>query len=247
MDERLDAQLGTAIKLLHRRGQHDAVSLLLQAQDIRTSDENSWIGGCSYRLYLVVDVDLFDTYEANNAVLEAIQECFSAVVRAEDEHVTSVELLPALVKGDWRKDIEATLRGKPSNQAKLVRRPDQFPVRDSMRFRDSAEVALYEALKLKQEALPATETILIVPNASVRVVGRTWEPDFLVTYKGRTGVIEVDGGTHRKKYADDKSRDRLLEDAGILRVERLDVEDANNPMQVRTFVDRFLGRLSQAR
>lgn len=243
----MDVRLGTAIKLLHRRGQHDAVSLLLQADDIRTDDEDHWNGGSSYILHLVVNIDLFDTYEGNDPVLEAIQECFSAVVRAEDEHVSRVELLPALVKGDWRSDIEATLRDKPKNQATLVRLPDRYPVRDSMRFRDGAEVALYDALKLKQETLPPTETILIVPNASVRILGHTWEPDFLVTYKGRTGIIEVDGGTHRKKWADDKSRDQLLEDAGILRVERIDVEDAKNVVQVRTFVDRFLGRLSQAR
>jgi hypothetical protein len=121
--------------------------------------------------------------------------------------------------------------------------PDRFPVRDSMRFRDKAEVVLYEALKEKQHSLPVTDTISIIPNASVRVLGHTWEPDFIVVYRGRTGVIEVDGGSHRKKYASDKSRDQILEDCGISWVERIDVADAENPAECKTFVDRFLKRL----
>jgi hypothetical protein len=164
-------------------------------------------------------------------------------MRAHNEGVVDMKLYPAPVSADWRKDIEATLRGKPKNQASLVALPDRFPVRDAMRFRDGAEVALYEALKAKQHALPATDTITIIPNASVRVPGHTWEPDFLVVYRGRTGAIEVDGGSHRKKYASDKSRDKILEDAGISRVERIDVADAEDPEECEAFVERFLARL----
>jgi very-short-patch-repair endonuclease len=49
----------------------------------------------------------------------------------------------------------------------------------------------------------------------------TREVDFLVTYRSRVGVVEVDGDTHRNRYAADQSRDRFLRDAGINLVERI--------------------------
>ena len=118
-------------------------------------------------------------------------------------------------------------------------------MRDGMRFRDNAEVALYERLKEKQRALPSTRTLLIIPNACVRVVDHTWEPDFIVVHEGRAGIIEVDGGSHRKKYASDKSRDKLLEDSGISRIDRIDAADAENAVECRRFIDDFLARLTR--
>ena len=46
-----------------------------------------------------------------------------------------------------------------------------------------------------------------MPNPSVRVPGHTWEPDFLVAYNKRVGVIEVDGSTHHNRWAADKTKD----------------------------------------
>lgn len=242
MDEKNDMQLGTAIKLLFHRGRHKAVNLLLSAEDVVWEWKNSDWGIEYYELGLVVDIDMFDEYH-DDEVFGAICNAFCAVMKGQKEGVSAVNLYPALVRRDWRKDVESHLRGKPSNQAALVKLPDRFPVVDSMRFRDGAETAVYSALKAKQEALPATDSLTIIPNASVRIPGHTWEPDFVVLYRGRAGVIEVDGGSHRKKYAADKSRDKLLEDAGITRVERIDVGDAENPHECQSFVDSFLRRL----
>lgn len=243
MDEKVDAQLGTAIKLLYHRGEHKAVGLLLSAKDLIFDWEGDDWNVNYFSLGVVVDIELFVEYGENDDLLSKIRDAMNDVVRAQNEGVNSVQLHPAIVEGDWRKDIQTTLRGKPKNQASLVVLPDRFPVQDAMRFRDSAEVAVYSALKTKQRALPNTETITIAPNPSVRVPGHTWEPDFLVAYQGRVGAIEVDGGTHRKKYASDKSRDRILEDSGISLVDRIDVADVQNPQEVKAFVERFLARL----
>jgi hypothetical protein len=195
MDEKTDAQLGTAIKLLYHRGEHKAVNMLLAAKDILWEfDQEDWSINY-FEIGIVVDVDSYDQYN-NDELLGKVADAFRDVMRPQKEGVTQVRLYPAQVQGDWRKDIEAHLRGKPKNQASLVALPDRFPVRDYMRFRDKAELVLYEALKEKQHSLPVTDTITIAPNASVRVLGHTWEPDFLVVYRGRTGVIEVDGGSH---------------------------------------------------
>jgi hypothetical protein len=238
MDEKTDAQLGTAIKLLYHRGEHKAVNLLLSAKDILWEfDTEDWSINY-YELGIVVDIEMFDEYN-DDKLFDKIVDAFRDVMRADRQGVTSVRLYPAQVQVDWRKDIEAHLRGKPKNQASLVALPDRFPVRDAMRFRDKAELSLYEALKEKQHSQPVTDTITLAPNPSVRVLGHTWEPDFLVVYHGRTGVIEVDGGSHRKKYASDKSRDRILEDCGISCVERIDVADAEDPELCKVFVDAF--------
>ncbi len=66
----------------------------------------------------------------------------------------------------------------------------------------------------------------------------TWEPDFLVIYKGRAGIIEVDGRTHVKKWLSDGSRDCLFEDAGVAYVDHIDAADIGGPE-----VDQFLRRL----
>lgn len=60
---------------------------------------------------------------------------------------------------------------------------------------------MYEALKRAQESRPPADTITIVPLPSARVPGHTWEPDFLVAYRGRVGAIEVDGPHHTGKRA----------------------------------------------
>jgi very-short-patch-repair endonuclease len=85
----------------------------------------------------------------------------------------------------------------------------------------------------------------VVPNTLIALPGHTWEVDFLIGYRGRVGVIEVDGPTHRRKWASDRSRDRLLEDAGIAYIDRIAVEDTDDEAQVDQFVGRFVRRLAE--
>jgi very-short-patch-repair endonuclease len=75
----------------------------------------------------------------------------------------------------------------------------------------------------------------------IYILGRTWEPDFIVTYRRQAAIIEVDGATHTKKWADDQSRDALFEDSGIKFVRHINVADAENPQRAAEFVDRFIG------
>lgn len=139
--------------------------------------------------YLVVDISLFDRFDDDT--LKVIKDAVHQVSRVDGDGIDHIDVLPKLItEQDWRADLTEALAGKPSNQARLARLPERHPVVDHMRFRSTAEVCLYEALKRLQGQLPKDETIAIVPNASVRVRGHTWEPDFLVTYKRRCGVIE---------------------------------------------------------
>jgi len=97
-----------------------------------------------------------------------------------------------------------------------------------MKFNHPAEVLVYKALLCLQAELSPFRTIGIAANCRVRVVERTFEPDFLVTYAGRQLGIEVDGATHNRKLASDHSRQQLLTDAGI-DILRIDIADAFDP------------------
>jgi hypothetical protein len=63
------------------------------------------------------------------------------------------------------------------------------------------------------------------------------------SYKGRSGMIEVDGGSHRGCWSNGKSRDRLFEDAGVAYVDHIDADDVKNDADVDIFIGRFLRRL----
>ncbi len=81
--------------------------------------------------------------------------------------------------------------------------------RDRLRFDQPAEVGVYEALRRAQEAFDQHDTLGIAPRVAIRVRGHTFRVDLLVTYKGRVGVIEVDGSSHYGKWSSDRSRDVL--------------------------------------
>jgi hypothetical protein len=112
------------------------------------------------------------------------------------------------------------------------------------RFRDPTEIVVYRELRRAQDELPQFRSIGIAPNAKLHVRGRTFEVDFLVTHQGRCGVIEVDGASHYRKWASDRSRDHLLEDSGVCYVARIDAADTARHEEVESFVRRFLDKLA---
>ena len=241
-DEQAERELGTVVKPLYRRGQHKAVSTLLAAQNVHVKHDHSDWGIGHFDVRLEVDVDSFDEHD-DREVLDQIRAAYDEVWQVSQREVESVSLHPALVPPTWRRDVEGFLRPPVSNQAAIAPLPERAPHIDGLKFRDNGEVVMYQALKAKQQSFPHSETLTIAPNPGVRLPGRTIEPDFLVVYQGRTGVIEVDGTSHRKKWASDKSRDTLLEDSGITYVGRIDVADAEKPAEVEQFIERFLARL----
>lgn len=110
------------------------------------------------------------------------------------------------------------------------------------RGRSDAERALFAALtKLAAQ----DDGLAWAGNVQVDVLGCAREVDALVMYRGRVFGIEVDGPHHarRGRYVADRSRDLLFEDAGLLFVRRIAVEDTNDPQEVERFVLRCLTRL----
>ena len=95
--------------------------------------------------------------------------------------------------------------------------------------------------------MPSDETIGIFPLAGGRLPGKTWEPDVLVTYKKRVGVLEIDGPQHNARRAMDMSRDNLWLDTGVAYVDRITVEALANPRELEAFLRKFLKRLAETR
>lgn len=116
-------------------------------------------------------------------------------------------------------------------------------VYDRISFRSQSEIAVYRALRSAANGLPEFKGLAIFPNATGRIGSHTWEVDFVVAHHGRCGAIEVDGGRHHGRWLADRSRDRLLEDAGIHYVDRIDAADALDSSEVDAFIRRFLDRL----
>ena len=71
-----------------------------------------------------------------------------------------------------------------------------------------------------------------VPNPRLRLRTGIVKPDILVLGPaGRWGALEIDGPSHRGKWAADRSKDMRIEDAGAAYVGRIDVA-ATVPLDV---------------
>jgi hypothetical protein len=234
------ADLGTAVFLLDACGDHETADLL----EIASLTYDLWNGNFGQRQYqakLAVEIALLYLYTED--VCARIETALNDVLRASTDSVVSVIPYPKKVQGDWRAlRREGRLTGI-TNQATLMPLKPNHPRKYGLNFRDAAEVRVFEAFERLQASLPPEDTILVAPNPVAFVAGKAREVDCLVTYRGRAGVVEVDGDTHRNRYAADQSRDRFLRDAGINLVERIVAEDTNDPTALDLFVRRFLNRL----
>jgi very-short-patch-repair endonuclease len=69
------------------------------------------------------------------------------------------------------------------------------------------------------------------------------EPDFVIVYKGRVGVLEVDGAYHTGRAADDHKRDLFFEQSGIF-VKHFNGDDvrSNVKLVVETFLKLLTGQ-----
>jgi hypothetical protein len=111
---------------------------------------------------------------------------------------------------------------------------------NNFNFRSKTEMKIAEALD--------RTGVLFYPNSKARLnqaeLRVNKESDFLVFYKGKFGILEVDGRDYHQIAADDHERDRLFKRHGIKVIERFDATRCwNKPEQV---VEEFLEILSQA-
>ncbi|WP_379521131.1 hypothetical protein [Nonomuraea insulae] len=243
---RAEAALGHAAALLVLRGQTAVAELLLEVKgayiewDPESQEEDLW-------LEVRPEHQSLFTEEITKQVRDTCVE----VSNRRDYGVGWVgvrEILPS-VGPQWREQVRERISGKQqSNQARLVRVETPRYTEDSLAFTNSGELTVYRALKKIQETeLPSDDTIGILPLPGGRVLGRTWEPDVVVTYRGRAGVLEIDGPHHNGRRALDTTREHLLRDVGVAFVDRIPVEVVSNPTELWASLLRFIKRLGETK
>jgi hypothetical protein len=242
-----EAALALTATLLFQRGDADKAALLLDV--IKVSVEQEWN---SHERDLWLEVLPEHLSQFTDEILDRIREvCTEGSNRCGYgiDWVGVREVLPD-VGPQWRDQIKqfASREKRPTNHARRVRAGAVQHSEDWLAFTNNGELIVYQALKQIQEKdLPPENTIGIYPLAGGRVPGRTWEPDFLITYKGRAGILEVDGPSHNGRRALDQTRDHLLYDAGVAFIDRVPVEALSDPAELISTLKRFLRRLVENR
>lgn len=246
-EERAERILAQTTALLARRGDEQAVALLVDAQSM-TIDSTSEVIGTErifipdiedgiwgtqtiYRQEAVLDVEEHLVPRFTEEVCQRIAETLRYVAERNGvENVVYVRARPALpeVGTDWRAELGARLaHDRPSNQARHERTGGPHPVEDGLVFGSTGELRVYRALKRLQARFPEDDTISIAPLPGVYLRARhTWSPDVLILGRGRALIIETDGPHHRsqRRYVDDRNRDLQWQRCGV-QVVRLAVED----------------------
>jgi len=140
---------------------------------------------------------------------------------------------------DWRKELLEIARGKTvHNQAVEAERA---LIWNNHRFRSQSEIRLASALEQAR--------VLFLPNCKVRLglsKRENREPDFLVCYKGKWGIIEVDGEPFHPpaRTVEDHERDRLFLAHGVKLVQHFDAAECFE--NAEGVVKKFLYLLEQA-
>ncbi|MDI9887414.1 hypothetical protein QMZ92_24330 [Streptomyces sp. HNM0645] len=240
---RAEKVLAVSATLLHQRGHEDIAALLAQADfcDLEYQEED-W-GKPWFEVVLDLDHPQLErfTEEVQQRALSAMQE----VCDRENFGVSGLRaraILPE-VGANWREQLAAGGKARPSNHARKVRIGQAHPQADGLHLTNEWEWRVYAVLRERQQELPDNDTIGIVPLSAMKVRDHVFEPDLLVTYRGYVGVIEVDGPHHKGRSSDDKSRERLLRHAGVKYIDRIDVRDASAKEEVEKFVTDFLRHL----
>ncbi|MGW5500208.1 hypothetical protein [Streptomyces rochei] len=239
-----DSLLGHMAALLFQRGDTRHVQLLLLVRESvieYDQDAQDW------DLWLEIDPVNYAVF--TDEVKSHLRDVFRPVTRRLNYGVDNLlfrETLPR-VGPDWRESLAGMLSGeRPTNQARRTMPEKPQRIQDNLAFTNAGEQRVYQALKhLQEKELPSEQTISIFPLPNGRVPGHTWEPDLLVTYRGRAGVLEIDGPNHRVRRAMDTSRDHLLRDAGVAYVDRIAVEVIDDPQELLAALKRFLRRLRE--
>lgn len=238
-----DSTIAHAVTLLVQRNDRESAELILNVERFHTQYDDQ---GSSWDIWLEVANENLAPF--TDEWLERFREiCQEVSTRLHYEYfyIGLREILPD-VGPSWRTQLNDQIRSsrRPTNQGRRVRlQPPRF-AEDHLAFTNEGEHVVYSALrKIQENDLPREETIGIYPLAGGRIPGRTWEPDFLVTYRGRAGVLEIDGPHHNSRRALDVTRDHLLRDAGIAFVDRIPVEGLQDPAELNASLRRFLRRL----
>jgi hypothetical protein len=254
-----------AIQYLNERGRFFAslvlerCSLKYHARPVYRDEFKNW--GIEYAVFVILGDSSYDTQNillnSEHRVTQALNETFSAFA-PPNMFVVATGVYETeegtLARRAWENIIatqiqrwaltdlqQSSVQPEISNQATGTE-----PVRmwKNFGFRSESEVRI-------AAALDKINGVMFLPNCKARVgsaINRlNREPDFLVCYMGKWGILEVDGEPSHPptRTVEDHERDRLFRLSGVQVVEHFDAAECyKNPDRV---VEKFLYLLKQSR
>lgn len=244
--------LGTAAQVLFEDGKSKAAALLIDARIVERQyldtgfpldDEAPGID----LFAVVLEVPRFLVERFDDEVVSDIQDALNEVMLRDHVYVKDVRVRSELKRADkdWRQSLQARMAPRVTNQASIGPRMTDPIWDDRCAFRSREEHRVYLAFKRARAKLPDDDSIALAPNPALVVQNvNTSEPDLLVMYRGRVGIIHVDGPSHHGRFAAEASRDRLYRHSGIAEVDHFVVEDTRSDDDLDVLVTRFLKRLA---
>ena len=186
--------------------------------------------GADWTEYEYQESEDHDAYTVRQAGLYL--SVFQTVV-PHDVHLGRIDSRLRLdaVEAGWREAAYASLRGGNPNQGNLV---SKGAITYNGRFYRSQDETLV-ARELDRRG------ILFFPLPSASRSSVIKEPDLVIVFKGKIGVLEVDGAYHTGRAADDHKRDIFFEQSGIY-VKHFNGDDVRG--NVGLVVDTFIRLLT---
>jgi hypothetical protein len=243
----IDELLTYTSQILIRRDLKDAAKAMLQIVKTELEwfyDYNEELG----RIWLEFEPESAEIFKRHKKVIADVALEVSQRKEFDVAHIDFREALPEITVG-WRQQIVEVLQGqRRTNQARVLREQGSRWIEDGLYFTNPGELHVYRKLKyLQEEKFSKEDTFSIFPLARCRIPGHTREPDFLITYKGRTGILEIDGPHHNARRSHDTSSEHLYRDAGISYIDRVSVEVLNDDNELEAVLRRFFRRLADTR
>lgn len=246
MNEGADGDLGALVAVLDGNGLFDQADLIESGWLSYEQQADGPYDGPPTFVAAFLAVDPLHYPMLSPEAITVMREAIEVMHSSTWIYIREFKARPMRVGADWR-ELRRAARLPPESRT-ATNQGGYKPVtalkrEDGLNFGSDQEVDVYRALRAKQKALPPEMTIGIMPGGAIVTSAAKFWPDFVVTYRGRAGGIEVDGPHHHGRAAADRSRENLLTDAGLVWGDRITVEDVARPAELSAFVERFLTRL----
>ncbi len=225
--------LANAVRVLREEHENEAAALLL-ASLLCFHDDDS---GEGFIATLISPPRVYEVLSADdpNWTREVIWKALAAVF---PEDITGFGVTAGRVVVERGAEPAVADRVEAGSITNQLAEADTYRTWNNLRFRSASEVRISAALD-KTGALffPNCRCRLTTPDGERKNV----EPDFLVLYQGKWGILEVDGEPFHppSRTVHDHERDRLFNNYRILVTQHFDADECfeNAEGVVRKFLD----------
>jgi hypothetical protein len=253
MQEKLEAIMATAARLLVRQQHITAASILANAntkfeylypQDhcdfgIVVDTSHYW------RLDLAIPADVYFTLEDRSGIERAIDGALrTATEPVSDSDFINCRIVTSLEEDpDWRHKTRQFISGEGiTNQGRV--RSDNIASRqhDGLLFRSRPEILFYDALK--KVGIPFAPLSVVLRGG---VQYNRIEPDFVIYKDGIMMIVEIDGDLyHSETPAAAHARLKFLLDEGA-KLERVTASECDTPELAQEVVARVIATIDKLR